>query len=743
MGKWTRRAFITTGVVAGGGLVVGVAIRPGHRTPELAPLVANDGESLVTAWVKIAADNQVTAIVPHSEMGQGAQTALTQMLADELDARWKDVGFMEAPAEDEYANYAVGKGFIVGDAKIPDILVPSVDGLFLQLTKALHLQITGGSASIRATGVHGMRIAGAAARDLLLTAAADRWEVAKSDLQAREGTITHPASNRSAPYAEFAEAAGALTPSATPKLKTPNQFTVMGKHVQRLDIPQKVDGSAQFGIDAQLPGMKYAAVTRAPVFGATLASFERNAADSMPGVIQVVALDDAVAVVADGYWQASQALAQVKVEWTKTGNEALDSERIYAGFERDMDAALADGSEQTDIALGDARTALRNATTVIEASYRVPYLAHACMEPMNATAHVHDGHCEVWTGSQNPLGCKYEVADALEIDADNVTLHNAFLGGGFGRRSMGDFAVQAAKLSSATGVPVKLIWSREEDIRQDHYRPAVVSRFKAGISETGEVVAWENQFVDKHEPAEAPHIPYAIPEQFIHYTDSPTHVPFGAWRSVAHSQHGFFTESFTDEVAHAIQSDPFEFRRDLLDHAPRHKAVLELAAHKAGWGTPRGDNQGRGISLQESFGTIVAQVVDVTVNDGDVQVDRVVCAVDPGFAVSPDGLTAQMESGIIYGLTAALYGEVTIENGAVQQGNFDDYPMLRMDTSPEIETHIINSGAAWGGAGEPGTPGIAPALANAIFDATGTRVRELPVSRYDLSFRITEPEEVI
>jgi isoquinoline 1-oxidoreductase beta subunit len=303
--------------------------------------------------------------------------------------------------------------------------------------------------------------------------------------------------------------------------------------------------------------------------------------------------------------------------------------------------------------------------------------------------------------------------------------------------------MQAARLSKAVGHPVKLIWSREEDIRRDQYRPAVTSRFKAGISESGDVVAWENQFVDKHEPADAPYIPYAVPNQFIHYTDSPTHVPFGAWRSVAHSQHGFFTESFTDEVAHATDTDPFEFRRDLLKDAPRHKAVLELAAEKAGWSEPMAEGQGRGISLQESFGTIVAQVVDVSVTDGDVQVDRVVCAVDPGFAVAPDALTAQMESGIIYGLTAAMYGEASIKDGAVQQGNFDDYQMLRMDTSPKIQTHIINSGATWGGAGEPGTPGIAPALANAVFAATGTRVRELPLSKYDLSYRITEPEEVI
>jgi isoquinoline 1-oxidoreductase beta subunit len=517
----------------------------------------------------------------------------------------------------------------------------------------------------------------------------------------------------------------------------------MGKHVERLDIPSKVDGSAQFAIDADVPGMKYAAIRRAPVFGSSVERLIDAKARAAPGVARVVNLGDAVAVVADGYWQAKQALAEVEVVWSASGTALSSSEEIFAQFEQDMDAALASGREKVDLEMGDARQAITNADRVVEATYRVPYLAHACMEPMNATAHVHDGMCEIWTGTQDPLGSRNAVADALGYDRDNVTLHNGYLGGGFGRRAIEDYEIQAARLSAEAGVPVKLIWSREEDIRQDHYRPAVLSRFRAGLSTDGRLLAWENQFVDKHEPAEAPHVPYGIADQYIHYTDSPTHVPFGAWRSVDHSQHGFFTESFVDELANAAGEDAYQFRRSLLSEAPRHRAVLDLAAEKASWGAPLGDRRGRGIALQESFGTIVAQVVEVTVTEGDVKVDRVVCAVDPGFAVSPDGLTAQMESGIVFGLTAALHGEIAIENGAVKQSNFHDYPMVRIDTAPEIETHIINSGEAWGGAGEPGTPAIAPALANAIFDATGTRVRELPVSKYDLDYRIVEPEEVI
>jgi len=743
MNKWTRRGFITAGVVGGTALVVGVALRPGNRNQALAPLVSTEGESLLNAWVKIDRDNVVTVIVPHSEMGQGVHSALAQMLADELDARWEDVRILQAPAADEYANYALAKGFLVAGVAIPRVLVPTVDGLMMKASELMHLQITGGSLSVRATGVYGMRVAGAAAKELLLTAAAESWQVPVAELAGKDGQVVHAGSGRTSPYAEFAGAAGTLEPPAAPRLKTPDQFTVMGRSVVRPDLLSKVTGAAKFGIDADVPGMKHAAIRRAPVFGATVARVDDAAARSMPGVVQVVKLDDAVAVVADRYWQAQRALAAVTVEWRQTGAERLDSDALFAQFETDMDAAVAAGKEETDLAIGDARKSLASASRVVEAAYRVPYLAHTCMEPMNATADVRDGGCDVWTGTQNPLGFRHSIAEALGLEPAKVRVHNAYLGGGFGRRAIPDYAIQAAQLSAAVGVPVKLIWSREEDIRQDHYRPAVLSRFKAGLDDAGGLVAWENQFVDKHEPGEAPYIPYGVPDQFVHYAESPTHVPFGPWRSVDHSQHGFFTESFIDEVAHAAGRDPYQYRRDLLSDKPRHRTVLDLAAEKAGWDQPLPKGRGRGIALQESFGTLVAQVVEVTVDAGNVKVDRVVCVVDPGFAVSPDGLTAQMESGIIYGLTAALHGEISIREGAVVQSNFHDYPMVRMDESPLIETHIVASGGAWGGAGEPGTPGIAPALTNAIFKATGTRIRELPVTRYDLNFRVEEPDEVV
>ncbi|MCZ6855283.1 MAG: molybdopterin-dependent oxidoreductase [Gammaproteobacteria bacterium] len=742
MGKWTRRAFITTGVVAGGGLVVGVALRIGHRAPGLAPLVTTDGETLVNAWVKVGTDNVVTAIVPHSEMGQGVHTSLAQMLADEMDADWNLVSMLEAPADKGYANYPLGRGFLMPGVDVPEILMPTLDGTFMQIARLMNLQITGGSASVRATGVYGMRVAGAAAREMLLGAAANVWKVPVAELSARQSFIEHAASNRRAPFAEFAEAAASVAPPAKPALKKPQEFQLMGKSLPRFDIPAKVDGSARFGIDAEVPGMKYASILRSPVFGGLLKSLDDGVASAMPGVQAVIELDNAVAVVADGYWQANQALQKVVVEWDAKGNETVSQDQLFARFAAALDGAEESGDWNDDVTMGDVPGAMA-AGEVIEAEYRVPYLAHAPMEPLNATAWLHDDICEVWTSCQNPLGFRGEIAQALDLDDEKVVLHNAYLGGGFGRRAQGDYAVQAALVARAANVPVKLIWNREEDIRQDNYRPAVTSRFKAALNADGAPIAWENAYVDKHEPAEAPHIPYAVANQLIRYVKSPTHVPFGPWRSVDHSQHGFFTESFVDELARAAGKDSFEFRRDLLEVGSRERHVLELAAQKAGWGESVGEGRGRGIALQKSFGTIVAQVVDVTVTEGKVRVDRVVCAVDPGFAVSPDGLIAQMESGIVYGLTAALYGDIQVKNGAVVQSNFHDYQMLRMDEAPVIETHIINSGAAWGGAGEPGTPAIAPALTNAIFNATGTRIRQLPVKNYDLRYRIQEPEEVV
>ena len=732
-GKWTRRAFISAGILASGVVVFGIAVRPGNRADKVRPLVANDGDAVFNVWVKIAPDNTVTAIIPHAEMGQGVHTTLAMMLADELDADWNQVTMLEAPAHREYANYALGKGFAVGEVDFPEFLVDTIDGFFLTVMQAMDMQITGGSTSVPNTGQVGMRVAGAATKAVLIEAAATRWAVKATSLRASKGYIFDDANNRSAPYAEFALQAAELELPVKPQLKTSDEFTIMGTDVPRLDVVAKVDGSAMFGLDADLPGMKYAAVRAAPVFGGRVSSVTESSVQDLRAVRKVVNLDDAIAVVADGYWQAQQALKQLQVTFDAGGNEAVEQSDIFGQFTDDMDAATANGDEIVDFQRGDAAATIATAHAIVEAEYRVPYLSHAPMEPMNCTAWVHDGICELWTGTQNPLGFAAEVAAALDLDLENVVLHNAYLGGGFGRRAFPDYTIQAARIAAEVAYPVKLIWSREEDMQHDHYRQASISRFRASLDAAGQPTAWVNQYVDKHDPKEAPYPPYDIENQYIHYAESKTHVPWGFWRSVDHSLHAFFTESFIDELAVAANADPYQYRHDLLAGNPRMQKVLDLAAQQSDWNATLPENWGRGIAVHQSFGTIVAQVVEVEIVDGRVYPRRAICAVDAGFAMHPDGMKAQMESGIVYGLTAALYSDISIRRGAVAQSNFHDYPMLRMDESPDIETYIINSGEKIGGAGEPGTPAIAPALVNAIFDATGKRIRELPVNRHDLS----------
>ena len=745
MGKWTRRAFLCAGSLAGGGVLIGVAIRPGNIAHKINDMIADEGEYLVHAFVKIDSDNVVTAMTPHAEMGQGAQTAMAQMLADELDADWETVRFEEAPAISEYSNYTLGRGYLFKDINLPDFLAPSIDGMMMKLSDALHMQITGGSMSIRVTGQYGMRIAGAAAREMLIKAAAKEWNVSEGEVTAENSFLYHSNTRRQGTYADFASAAAAMKPSSTPTLKEPSAFKVMGRSKPRHDIPSKVDGSAIFALDIRRPNMVYATVKRSPIFGGRLLIIDDKLARGINGVIDVIRVpgnnatgmvgsylaSDSVAVVANSYWIAQQGMRALQLTWDAMGNENVSSKSIFEQFDRDLNSSRNRLIDETE---GDMNLAFNDAAKVLEANYRVPYLAHTCMEPMNATAEVKDSKAEIWIGCQNPLGFKHTIADVLGLDEDNVTLHNCFMGGGFGRKSIADYATQAALIAKAVGRPTQLIWSREEDIRQDFYRPAVESRFRAAIDNDGNLSGWENTFIDdKDGPIEASLIPYAVAARDIGHVSSSTHVPFGAWRSVDHSQHGFFIESFIDEVAITAERDPYEFRTYLLKEKPRHLAVLKTAAEAANWEHPLDEGRGRGISLHESFGSIVAQVVEVTIIDGASSVDLVVAVIDAGYAISPDGIAAQIESGIIYGLTAALHGEITIKNGAVSQSNFHDYRAIRMSEAPRIETHIINSGEHMGGAGEPGTPGIAPALANAIYDATGVRFRNLPIKLSEIS----------
>lgn len=728
MGKWTRRGFIAAGLVGGGVLAVGVGIREGHRAPKLAAMMTDENETLVNVWVKLDGDNTITAIVPHSEMGQGVFTSMAQMLADEMDADWEKVRFEQAPAHEAYANYPLGREFILGDAKVPGFVQDSLNGGFLKIAQSMGLQITGGSTAVRFTGMGGMRIAGAAAREMIVKAAAKTWNVSTSELRTENSYVHADSLGLSAPYSDFAIQAAKYAPPTQPKLKSVADYKLMGKSLPRFDIPAKTDGTAEFGIDVDLPGMKYAAVMGPPVLGAETTRVDDTYARDMPGVIKILDKGTFVAVVADGYWQAENAIRQLDISWTETGAETLNQGDIFTRMRTAMDEASGKGKE--DVAIGNVRKAETSAARIYEAEYSVPFLAHAAMEPLNATAWVRDGQIDLWSGLQNPLAVRNEIAETFDVKAKNVTVHNVLLGGGFGRRAMPDYPLMAVQIAQDFDHPVKMIWSREQDTQQDWYRPASVSRFKAALDENGMPLSWDNLFTEKHDPPEASHIPYKIDNQLIHYTNAEHHVRFGPWRSVDHTQHGFFIESFVDELADQAGMDGYEYRRRLVAHSPRYTAVLDAAAKAANWGREVPEGRGLGIALVDSFGTVVAQVVEVDVTGPEPKVVHVWCAADPGYAMNPDGFIAQIESGIIYGLTAALYGDITIENGAVVQSNFHDYPMLRIDQAPEISVEIINSGEKVGGGGEPGTPPIAPALANAVFAATGVRVRSQPIANF-------------
>ncbi|HDZ10163.1 xanthine dehydrogenase family protein molybdopterin-binding subunit [Pseudohongiella sp.] len=730
--KMNRRLFLLGTTVIGGGLLLGYAV----TRPDRQSLANRDhtsaGQSFLTTWLRIDPDNQVTVVVPHSEMGQGVLTSLPMMAADEMDADWNQVRVEQAPATDLFANGVLIKGFAMSmGLTVPAFLDRTVNFATLKAAEIMNMQITGGSSSVRFTGEMGMRAAGAAAREMLINAAAAQWDVAASECDARNSYIYHDASGRSASFGELASAAALFEPPRNPTLKTPDRFTLMGTAVPRVDIPAKVDGSAMYGIDARPDGMLYAAVTTAPVFGGKLTRVDNvDAVMQRRGVERVIELEDAVAVVADNYWRASEALKQLQPVFTGAEFDDVNSSDIFTQFDTALDSA----ERNEDVHAGDAAEAFAGAAEIIDARYRVPYLAHAAMEPMNCTVHFHDGRCDVWTGTQDNLGIRGRVATVAELNENDVTVHPFYLGGGFGRRlpQSTNTIDQATRIASHFDVPVQTLWSREEDTRQDYYRPAVSSRFRAGLDSNGQLVAWENVYIGKNEPVEAAHIAYQVANQQIDYVESPTHVPFGAWRSVAHSQHSFFLESFTDELAWHAKQDPLQYRLAMLSDKPRHRRVLQEAATRAGWTTPAPEGRARGIALQESFGSIVAEVAEVSLTeDGAVRVNKVVCAIDCGRVVNPDTAASQVESGIIYGLTAAMYGQISIESGRVKESNFHDYEMLRLADSPEIEVILLESDdAAIGGLGEPATPPISAAVTNALYALTGQRVRELPLKHY-------------
>ncbi len=729
--KISRRRFLLSTAVVGGGVLIGYsALKPSKHRRANAELVTGE-ERYVTSFIKIEPNNKITIYVPHSEMGQGVHTSLPMMAADELDAAWEDISVEQAPAIDMFANGELVKGF-AGEVGIPGILTGLVNFSAASIAELMNLQITGGSSSVRFTGESSMRTAGAAARQMLVECAANRWGVATDECSTALTHVQHNASGRSLSYGELAADAALLEPPGNVTLKDPSQFTIMGKAISRVDIPAKVDGSAEYGIDAQSEGMLYAAIRLAPVFGTKLVSVDAGDVLSRRGVKRIIELEDSVAVVADSYWRAKEALKLVKSEFDSSDADTTSSADLFDGFQRSLNED--DNSEVLEI--GDAGAAMEAAADIIEGNYTVPYLAHAAMEPMNCTVHIHDDIAEVWTSTQDALGIKARVAKIAGLSEDDAVFHHSYLGGGFGRRLPFNWNVidHATLIAKQFDVPVKTVLSREDDMQQDYYRPAVASNFKAAFDANGMVQAWHNRFTGPIQTPGASHIPYAIPNQSIAVVDGDTHVPIAAWRSVDHSQQTFFTESFVDEIAHRAGKNPYQFRMEMLVDHPRHRKVLEVAAEAAGYGQNLPEGHALGIAVQESFGSIVAEVAEVSLDENNRPVvHKVTCAIDCGWAVNPDTVEAQVESGIIYGLTAALYGEITIENGRVAQNNFPDYEMVRMNDAPEIDVHIVESGEALGGLGEPSTPPLAAAVANGLYILTGQRVRSLPLKNHDFS----------
>lgn len=724
-----RRTFLIGSAAVAGGLAIGYRAWSQSFEHAAAELVAGDDEHLLAGWIRIGTDDMVTVQIPHIEMGQGVHTALAMMAADELDADWSKVRAERAPGEKAFANRFLARGWVMQGFSVPRFADGITDMVFAEAARFINLQITGGSTAVRFTGQVGMRVVAAAARQMLLEAAALRWGVSARRLTVRDGVVTDPSSGRTARFGALAEEATRRSVPSRPQLKERSQWRLIGTSPLRFDIPGKTDGTFGYGIDLHLPDMVHAAVRAAPVHGSRLIEVDTAPAATITGVERVIPLERAVAVVAGSWWQANRALDLLAPQFSAEGAAV----RTQADLESTQDEALGSGEGEAVVSLGDASETIRSidATRRIEATYRVPHLHHAAMEPINATAQFADGVLTFWGGEQDALGTKARLVELSGLAASNVIVNGLPAGGSFGRRiaPSADYLEHLVPIAFAMAPrPVKLILSREEEFTHGAYRPALATQMIAAQGEDGMPTAWSQRYLNGPTRNEAFHLPYAIPNQSINSIDFATHVQTGTWRSVAHTQHAFWTECFIDELAHAAGRDPFDYRRALLPEGSRQRRVLETAAERAGWGEAPAPGVGRGIALAESYGTWVAEVVEASLGEGGMpRVHRVVAAVDCGGLVHPDTALQQIEGGIIMGLSAALREKITLQDGTVAQTNFPDYPVLSLSEAPEIEAHFLKSDGPWGGLGEPGVPPAAPALANALFAVTGQRIRRLPI----------------
>jgi isoquinoline 1-oxidoreductase beta subunit len=702
----SRRSFLEASVAAGGGLLLGLSLPLGAGESRAA-----SSDFVPNAFIRIGSDGQVVLTMPYVEMGQGTYTSIPMLIAEELEVDLKQVRLEHAPPNEKvYANPLIG------------------------------VQATGNSNAIRGAW-QPLRKAGATAKTMLVAAAAKRWNVDPASCRAQNGAVLHEPTGRRASYGELAADAASMPVPENVTLKRPQDFRLIGTPAKRLDTPAKINGTALYGIDARPPGVKIATLAQSPAFGGRVKSVDETEAKAVKGVRQIVRLDDAVAVVADHMGAAKKGLAALKIEWDDGPQAGLSTKDIARELESATQKPGAVAQNK-----GDADKAFAGATTKVEAGYEVPFLAHATMEPMNCTVRLQKDACEIWVGSQALARAQAAAAKTAGLPVERVMVHNHLIGGGFGRRLDVDGVVRAVEIAKQVDGPVKVIWTREEDIQHDMYRPYWFDRISAGLDDKGRPVAWRNRFagssviarwlppafangLDPDTTEGAIDLVYDLPNFHVEYVRvEPPGIQTAFWRSVGPSHNVFVTESFMDELAAAARQDPVAYRLALLGNAPRAKTVLELAAQKAGWGQPLPARSGRGVSLQHAFGSYMAQVAEVEVaKSGVVRVKRVVCAVDLGTSVNPDTIQAQVQSGAIFGITAALYGKITLKNGRVEQSNFDNYQMLRIDEAPVIDVHVVQSSEPPGGLGEAGTSGVVPAVSNAIFAATGKRLRKMPV----------------